>query len=121
LVKYGGILIRTGKFTEALAQLDRALRLNPNNEAALWNRAIANYSLDRLDAAQRDYKSILDVAKSSYRISALFGLAEVSFRKKDRKESLRYYNEFLRAAPPASPQIPVARERIKLLESGGSF
>jgi tetratricopeptide (TPR) repeat protein len=121
LVKYGGILIGTTNSNNALIQLDHALRLSPNNEAALWNRALANFSLERLDAAQRDFQSILDVAKSSYRILALYELAEVHFRKKNRKESLRYYKEFLKAAAPGAPQIPVTRERIKLLESGGSF
>ena len=121
LVKYGGILIRIGKFNEAPTQLDRALRLNPNQEAALLNRALANSKLDRLDAVQRDYETLLSVAKSSYRIAALFGLADVHFRKKNRRESLRYYKEFLNTAPPGSPQIPVARDRIKLLESSGSF
>ncbi len=121
LVKYGGINIRLGKFAEALPHLDRALSLNQNNEAALWNRAIVNSALDRLDAAQRDYETLLKVAKSNYRISAFFGLGDVHFRKKNRKESLKYYQDYISAAPPGSPQIPVARERIKLLESSSSL
>lgn len=121
LVKYGGNLLRLGRYTEALTHLDRALRLNPNNEAALWNRAIVHSALDRLDDAQRDYETLLKVAKSNYRISALSGLGDVYFRKKNRKESLKYYKDYLAAAPPGSQQVFVARERVTLLESGGSF
>ena len=53
--------------------------------------------------------------------AALFGLADIHFRKKKRKESLNYYEEFLKAAPPGMAEIPLAKERVRLLESGGSF
>jgi len=118
LVKSGGILWNLGRYTEALIPLDRALSLNPNNESALLNRAMVNSRLDRLDAAQRDYDTLLKVAKSNNRVNALFGLAEIHFRKKNRKESLKYYEDFLKVAPPSVVQIPVARERVRILESG---
>jgi tetratricopeptide (TPR) repeat protein len=120
-VKYGGILLKLGRFTEALTHLDRALRLNPNNEGALLNRAMTYSALGRLDAAIGDYQSLLNVAKSNYRIAAQYNLGEIYFRKKNRKESLKYFQDFLKAAPPGTPEIPAARERVKLLESGGSI
>jgi tetratricopeptide (TPR) repeat protein len=78
-------------------------------------------ALGRLDAAIGDYQSLLNVAKSNYRIAAQYNLGEIYFRKKNRKESLKYFQDFLKAAPPGTPEIPAARERVKLLESGGSI
>lgn len=121
LVKYGGILLNLGRYTEALPRLDRALQLNPANESALLNRALVHSRMDRLDAAKSDYESLLKVAKSNYRISALFGLAEIHFRKKNRKDSLKYFQDFLKAAPLGMVEIPLAKDRIKLLESGSSL
>jgi len=121
LVKYGGILLGMGRYTEALPRLNRALQLNPANESALLNRALAHSRMDGLDAAQRDYESLLKVAKSNYRNAALFGLAEIHFRKKNRKDSLKYFQDFLKAAPPGMAEIPLAKDRVKLLESGGSL
>ena len=87
----------------------------------MLNRALVHSRLDRLDAAQSDYESLLKVAKSNYRIAALFGLAEIHFRKKNRKDSLKYFQDFLKAAPPGMAEIPLAKDRVKLLESGGSL
>lgn len=121
LVKYGGNLLPLGRYTEALTYLDRAVKLNPNNPSALLNRALAHSRLGHLDAAQADFESLLKVAKSNNRIAALYSLADIHFRKKNREESLKHYEDFLKIAPPGMPEIPLAKERIKLLESGGSF
>jgi tetratricopeptide (TPR) repeat protein len=121
LVKYGGILLNLGRYTEALPRLDRALQLNSANESALLNRAMAHFRMDQLDPALRDFESLLKVAKPNNRIAAQYWLGEVYFRKKNRKESLKNYEDFLKAAPPGTPEIPAVKERIKLLESGGSF
>jgi hypothetical protein len=34
---------------------------------------------------------------------------------------LKYYEDFLKIAPPGMAEIPLAKERVKLLESGGSI
>ena len=120
-MKYGGNLLLLGRYTEALTYLDRAVKLNANNPSALLNRALVHSRLDHLNAAQNDFESLLSVAKSNNRIAALFGLADIHFRKKSWKESLKYYQDFLKAAPPGMPEIPLARERVKLLESGSSL
>ena len=121
LVNYGALKLGMGQFAEALPLLDRALQISPTDEAALVNRALANFSLDRLDAAQRDYEALLGAGSSSYRTQVLFGLAETCFRKKNRRESLRYYHDFLKIAPAGIPQIDVAKGRIRVLEGAGAF
>ena len=121
LVRYGGILFSLGRYPEALTYLDRALKLNPINESALQNRALVYSRMDRLDAALRDFESLLKVGKSSYRMAALYGLGDVHFRKKNRKESLKYFQDFLKAAPPGLAEVPTARERVNILESSSAF
>jgi tetratricopeptide (TPR) repeat protein len=121
LVKYGGILLELGRHAEALTRLDRALQLNPANESALLNRALVYMNLDRLDAAQRDFESLLKLGKSSNRLNAQYWLGEIHFRRKSRKDSLKYYEDFLKSAPPGTPEIPAVRERVKVLESGAAL
>jgi len=121
LVRYGGILFNLGRYPEALTYLDRALKLNPSNESALQNRALVHSRMDRLDAAQTDFESLLKVGKSNYRIAALYGLGDIHFRKKQRKESLKYFQDFLKAAPPSLAEVPTAKENIRILESSSTF
>ena len=121
LVNYGALNSRLGKHAEALPYLDRALQINPRNELALLNRAIANFALDKLDAAIRDYDALRLSGTPAYQFQVLYGLGEAYFRKKNRTESQRYYKEFLRVAPRGMPEISAVKERIRLLESGGSF
>jgi predicted Zn-dependent protease len=121
LINYAALNSRLGKMTNALPYLDRALQINAKDEAARYNRAVAHGALDQLDAALRDYQALLDAGTSAYRIPVLYGLGETYFRKKNRKESLRYYRDFLKAAPPGLPETVAVKERIKLLESGASL
>lgn len=121
LINYGAINARLNKFTEAIPYYDRALKTAPNDEIGLFNRATANSKLDRLDAAQKDFEALLNVAKSNYRAVALFGLGDIHFRKKNKSLSLGYFRDFIKAAPEGAPEVAVAKERIKLLESGSSF
>ncbi len=121
LINYGAINARLNKFAEAIPYYDRALKTAPNDEIGLFNRATANSKLDRLDAAQKDFETLLNVAKSNYRAVALFGLGDIHFRKKNKSLSLGYFRDFIKAAPEGAPEVAVAKERIKLLESGSSF
>ncbi len=121
LINYGAVKAKLGNYADAIPYYDRVLKLAANDEIALFNRATANAKLDRHDAAQRDYETLLKVAKSNYRTVAMLGLGDVHFRKKNRKESLRYYNDFIKASPPGTPEITLAKERIRLLDSGGTL
>jgi tetratricopeptide (TPR) repeat protein len=121
LINYAALNSRLGKTTNALPYLDHALQINSKDEAARYNRAVTYGALDQFDAALRDYQTLLDSGTSGYRVPVLYGLAETYFRKKNRKESLRYYKDFLKAAPPGTPETAAVKDRIKLLESGAEF
>jgi tetratricopeptide (TPR) repeat protein len=77
--------------------------------------------MGRHDEAIQDYKALLDAGTSTYRIPVLYGIAETYFAKKNRRESLRYYNDFLKAAPPGMLEVIAVKERVKILESGADF
>ena len=61
------------------------------------------------------------MAKSNYRTVALYGLGDIHFRKKNRQLSIGYFEDFIKASPEGAPEIAVAKEKIKLLESGGTL
>ncbi len=121
LVNYGGLKIKMTQFADALPYLNQALEISPKDEAARLNRAVANFSINQFDAAQQDYEDLLNSGTSYNRLQVLFGLAETYFHKKNKKESLRYYQDFLKVAPPGMPEILLVRQRIKSLESGAVF
>jgi len=120
LINYGAVNARLNKFAEAIPYYDRALKAAPNDEIALFNRATANSKLDRLEAAQKDFESLLGVAKSNYRTVALFGLGDIHFRRKNRQLSIGYFKDFIKASYEGAPEIAVAKEKIKLLEGGAN-
>lgn len=53
----------TRELSEALADCNEALRLEPNNEAALDSRGLVNYKLGNFDAALADYDAALAIDK----------------------------------------------------------
>ena len=57
----GAALIALGRYEEAIACLDTALKINPNNEAAWLNRGNALTKLGRLVDALRSYNAALKV------------------------------------------------------------
>ena len=118
LVTYANLLMQANNPKGAITYLDRALAARPQDPAALLNRAIASLYSEppRLDEAIRDYivlESILP--RDTYNIR--FGLAEAYRLKKNRKEALRYYREYLKVAPKTLPERRAVLDRIKELEA----
>ncbi|MCI0746284.1 MAG: tetratricopeptide repeat protein [Verrucomicrobia subdivision 3 bacterium] len=119
LVNYAAIKIKRKEYQTAVELLDRALKNKQNSENAyvLINRAIANLNLGRLDEARRDYETIARNTPSPP-YSVHFGLAEIAWRKKDRKNALKYYNNYLKVAPGNTAEYEQVQQRIKALKSG---
>jgi len=118
LVNYGAMLIRLNRAADALPFLDKALKIDPRDEACLMNRGLANLGADRLDAAEQDFRTVLNTAKSSFTLNAKYQLAEVYWRKKNRRETRKLYVEFLKEVPPYAPQVPFVKDRLQRLDSG---
>ena len=118
LINYGVMATRLNKPAEGLPYLDKALRLDPKDEMALLNRAFANLKLEQLDQAQADLQTLLAAGQTANTIQVTYLLADTFYRKKVRAESLRYYLEFVKKAPPGMPEVKMAHERIKRLKDG---
>jgi tetratricopeptide (TPR) repeat protein len=126
LVNLAAFLIRSGRYADALPYLERAMKVKPNDPSALFNRAICQLNLAQstagavnaanLDAALADFLQLSVVAPKAY--SAFWGIGECYRLKKNKNEALRFYERFLKEAPPNDPDLPLARQRIQLLKSG---
>jgi tetratricopeptide (TPR) repeat protein len=117
LANYAALKIRAGKLNDAIPYLDKALKLEPRHPYALLNRAIAFLQIGKADDAERDYSTLERLlAKPPYAV--YYGLGEVARLKKNRKEALKYYEQFIQRAPPGAPEINYVREQIQLIKSG---
>lgn len=117
LINYSGLKIYNKSYEEAIPFLNRSLQLEPQNAAALLNRAIAYLQSGNLDAARRDYEALASaLPKPHYAVH--YGLGEIAFRKKNRKGALRHYEEYLKLAPASTAEAKLVRERIKAVKSG---
>jgi tetratricopeptide (TPR) repeat protein len=111
--------MQLGDFDKAIESLDKLLKLQPSNTAALLNRAIANLQSGKLDAAKRDYESLRESQpESAYQI--YYGLAEVAQKQKDTSAALKNYKLYLKHAPKGTSEYENIQQRVKELESGKS-
>jgi tetratricopeptide (TPR) repeat protein len=117
-INLSAVLIQNlGDYQGAIQQLDEALTLDPKNQGALMNRAIANLNLRNLKEARDDYLSLQGLASQPIP-SVLYGLGEVAWLEKNYQEALKYYREYLKKAPAGAPETKNVKERISIIESG---
>lgn len=117
LNNYGHLLMREGRYSNAIPVLSRAIALQSTHPEALLNRAIANLQLGKLDESQTDYETLQNtLPRPSHAVA--YGLGEIAFRQKKVRTALRQYNKFLELAPRGVPEAEQVRQRIKQLKSG---
>jgi tetratricopeptide (TPR) repeat protein len=116
LNQYARLMMLSTNFQGAIPYLDRALEQNQKDLFALLNRAIANLKIEQLDAAQRDYEALEAMLPNVSPVC--YGLHEIHWRKKHRKLAIKYAEQFLKAAPPGSPEAQELQGRLAKLESG---
>jgi tetratricopeptide (TPR) repeat protein len=117
LLTQSALYIQTKLYTNALAVLDRVLKLQPENTAALMNRAIASLQSGQLEAARRDYESLLKVFPTLH--SVHYGLGEIAYRQKNFPTAIKYCESYLRYAPEGTTEADAIRDRLKELRGGG--
>jgi tetratricopeptide (TPR) repeat protein len=101
----------------AIGTLGVLLLRSPDNPSALMNRAIAQLKCKKYAEAKYDYERVAkQLPKKSYAIS--FGLGEVAFATNDKKNAIKQYKEYLKLAPPNSPDYDAVRQRLASLEGG---
>jgi tetratricopeptide (TPR) repeat protein len=102
-------LIGSRDFKGAIAELDRALEINPQLGVAVAARASAFYGLARYPEAARDYEAAL--ALVPHLATPLYGLAE-SYRRLGDPRAGEYYLRY--AQSEASDVRPELRETARL-------
>jgi len=90
--------------------------LQPENQTALLNRAIAENQLHQFDAAIRDYNALRKVMRQQPYVVD-FGLAEIAAEQKNPAQEIRYLKRYLDAAPDDSPEYQKVKQRLRKLES----
>ena len=116
-VNYGALKVKTSDFAKAIPLFDSVLKLQPQNTYALMNRALLYLKTGKLELAQSDFENLRKILpKPLYAVS--YGLGEIAYQKKNRKDALENYKEYLKLAPPGTPEIAVVRDRVKALEHG---
>ena len=117
IINYGALKRKAGDVNQSIAFLNNAVKIQPQNTYALINRAMAYLESGKLDLAESDFEALRKILpKPIYAVS--YGLGEIAYQKKRRKEALTHYKDFLTLAPPGTPEVNVVRDRVKKLEKG---
>jgi tetratricopeptide (TPR) repeat protein len=106
--------IQAGDFAAAAQAMTRVLEIQTNNSAARFNRALAYYRTEKLDAARADYAQLQSIYTNSFQVA--FGLGEIAWQQKDNPEALRNYQIYLANAPTNSLEFSNVVERVKTLK-----
>ncbi len=120
LITYGGLRIHLEDYAGSLPALNRVLdKLDPKNTAALANRALAYLSLKRYDEAKRDYENLANYNSSMFR--AYYGLAEIAWQQKNRRDAMDNYERYLKHALASTAESKLVRERVEKLKKNQAF
>jgi Flp pilus assembly protein TadD len=106
--------LQLGDYGAAVNAMTRVLEIQTNNSAARFNRGLAYFKSDKLDAAHADYAALQDIYTNSFQIA--FGLGEIAWQKKDNAEALRNYQIYLANAPTNSLEFSNVTERVRSLK-----
>lgn len=99
-VEAGTDAYEAGKFEEALAHYDAALKEKPSDPRALYNRGLALHKLGRNDEAKQAFTTALELDRKGELASQLhYNLGNVAALSGDKKEAVRQYRQALRKNP----------------------
>jgi len=115
LLNKGFVQIQLNAFNEAILTMTQLLTLQTNKPDALLNRAIAYLRTDRLDAAQKDYETLLRIYPAARQV--YYGLGEIAFRRKDTNTAIQRYESYLSNAVPGATETQFVETRLKELKS----
>jgi tetratricopeptide (TPR) repeat protein len=115
LANKGKLYVLTGDFSNAIPVLTLSLSLT-NTYAARLNRALAYLRTARVDAAEADYRELLQAFPAAYR--AYYGLGEVAWQRQDTKAAIRYYEQYLSKAEANTEEARSVAARLQSLRQG---
>ena len=99
----GSTLVLQGKPEEGLAQLERALQLNPQLHFARIHRALALQSLGRVTEANEQFNLVLRFNPGA--INSLFGLGNSFLAQRRFTQAIQCYRQLLAHQPDSVPAL----------------
>jgi tetratricopeptide (TPR) repeat protein len=101
--RLGNALLQNGKVSEARNELERANRLRPDMPETLYSLGKAASLSGNAAGAEKDWKRLLEVEKTSaLAAEAHFGLAGIYRKQGKTAEAAREMDEFRRLKTPGS-------------------
>lgn len=111
-VQAGTDAYEAGRFDEALARYDAALKEKPSDARAQYNRGLALHKLGRNDEAKQAFTSALELDRPGELAGNIhYNLGNVAAATGDKKEAIREY----RAALRKNPQDELARHNLEVM------
>jgi tetratricopeptide (TPR) repeat protein len=106
---FGAVYFSFNDFTEALAQLDKGLIINPNSSNILTDKATIYTGYYANNQKTEDLNKAIELFNKSYSIdplnqNTLFKLSVAYFYKKDCVNALKYFNEHNKIGGKAIPE-----------------
>lgn len=89
--KMGQNLLGAEKPSEAIAMLDKSLKIDPMNKEAYILKGICCAELEKYDEAKLNFKNALKIDKAFG--DAYFQLGNIAFLENDDSQGMKYYNE----------------------------
>ncbi|MBK6941364.1 MAG: tetratricopeptide repeat protein [Planctomycetes bacterium] len=97
----GATLGRLGRFPQALEAFDAALRIDPTNAGAQFNRAIVLEKLDRAGDAEQAYRTLAS-GDTPYAPRAALNLGTILVRRGDREGARTAYERCVELDPDSA-------------------
>jgi len=103
-----------GAYDDAADAMTKYIAIQTNNVGgALFERALAYYKSDRLDAALADLRQLQAGHPDNFQVA--FASAEIAWHRHQTNEAIRNYRIFLTNAPAYAPELNAVRERLTKL------
>lgn len=110
LLKVAQLEIQLERYNEAIGSLSVLLQRQPENMAALLNRAIAELQAKKYPEAKRDY---LTLSKMPYKAFVVYyGLAEIAYQQKDKDDGIKNCKLYLKYAPTNTAEYKLVEKRL---------
>lgn len=116
LLTQSAFLIQTKRYPEGLQVANRLLKLDPQNQWALINRAIALLQSGQLDEAKTAYLELHERMPLEYRFH--YGLGEIAYRQNHHADAIKFYELYLQYAPADTDEARQIADRLRQLRAG---
>ncbi len=100
------MLISAGRDDDALSQVNQILLEQPYRTDALRLMAIINFRQEHFDAAEADFRDLLETGQ--YRMDALYYLGRIADERDAYRDAIRYYSQVTSGNNAISAQSRVA-------------